>query len=88
MNTKFLPDWISVPGDTIMDILMERNISFVEFSKLMEMSYLDVNNLIIGKTKINRKIADKLSKVLGASSKFWLNREKHYRDGWLNRLLK
>lgn len=88
MNNKFCPDWISVPGDTILDILMERNISIDEFAKSMQMSNLEVNDLILGNIKIKNKIANKLSNVLGACPKFWLTREKQYRSGFLNRLIK
>ncbi len=76
---SFKPNWVSPPGDTIKDILIEKNISIEELSKYLLFDLEFCNKLIRGENKINKDIAEKLSKYLGASKKFWLNREKQYR---------
>ena len=38
-NEGFRPDWTSAPGDTIADILQERNISDTGFATLMGPSF-------------------------------------------------
>lgn len=79
-NRGFRPDWISVPGDTIADILKERNIAFHEFASQIGWSVKDVTNLILGIIEITPETAQKLQSALGASVEFWLARERQYRN--------
>ena len=75
----FNPDWFSKPGDTIVDIMYERNISQENFLAMMDMPSIPISGLIDGSTPITQEIAEKLSKVLGSTSEFWVEREKQYR---------
>ncbi len=84
-NANFQPNWASAPGDTIAEILNDRNLSLQMFATKMDSSTLHVKDLLHGYISINDEIAQKLQNVLGASSEFWLNRENKYRDS-LNRL--
>jgi addiction module HigA family antidote len=76
----FNPDWTSKPGDTIVDCLKEREMSLTEFAKQMSISIVYIGRLIDGSTPINPDIAERLSKVLGSTSEFWIEREKQYRQ--------
>lgn len=76
----FQPNWISVPGDTIKDLLNERNISVESFADQTEMTVSFVNSLINGIADITTEVATILSKTLGASADFWLRREFQYRE--------
>lgn len=82
MNTlsQFQPDWISTPGQTISDILEERGISTNLFAKKMNSSNEFVSGLLKGNEHISDEIALRLENILGASSRFWLNRENQYRE--------
>jgi HTH-type transcriptional regulator / antitoxin HigA len=75
----FCPDWVSPPGDTISDILIERDISTTEFAKLIGCTTDNVNDLLQGRATITIEIARKLEKVLGASVEFWMSRDFQYR---------
>jgi len=79
-NEEFRPNWASAPGDTIADILRERDISDVEFAKQMGRTVEDANNLLKGRSTITISIARRLEQVLGASMEFWMSRDYQYRQ--------
>src|ERR1700674_1941836 len=95
-SSAFEPDWVSPPGDTIMDILKERNISVAEFGKRMGQTAQEVNDLIDGRLTISIAVARALQSTLGGSVEFWISRDFHYRedsvrldvteDAWLREL--
>lgn len=76
----FYPDWASPPGDTISDILRERDISDIEFARQIEQTSQDANNLLQGRSTITIAIARKLEQVLGGSVEFWIARDFQYRQ--------
>ncbi len=77
---RFSPDWASAPGDTIGDILQERDISSTDFADLIGFTPGEKDNLIAGRTHISDTVARRLSEALGASVRFWLAREFSYRE--------
>ncbi|MBK8522466.1 MAG: hypothetical protein IPL54_16965 [Chitinophagaceae bacterium] len=96
-NSNFNPNWASPPGNTIDELLRERKISFNTLAKNLNADTDYLNNLIHGNIPLTEEIAVKLASHLGASAKFWLNRESHYRQSvdklreneekkWLNNL--
>lgn len=78
--SEFLPMWVSPPGDTILDILKEKNISVWEFAEQMNFDKEFAVDFLKGEKLLDKKIASKLEKVLGSSKKFWLKREEQYRE--------
>ena len=76
--TEFKPDWVSPPGDTIVDILVERSISRHDFARQMGTSTDFVDRLLCGDMTIDDEIASKLSEVLGSTKEFWIERERQY----------
>lgn len=74
----FRPDWASPPGHTIADILEEREISFKEFARRMDMPLLRARELMCGSASVDVAIARKLECLLGPSTDFWLRRESQY----------
>lgn len=77
-SNNFQPNWVSVPGDTIDDILQKQSILKADFAKKISESLEYVDKLIAGDIPIDEKLAVCLSKNLGSSKQFWLNREKIY----------
>jgi len=77
---QFEPNWVSSPGDTIMDVLEERGWSQSEFAERTGYTAKHVNLLIRGKASISEDAAFRLEKVLGGTAKFWLSREAGYRE--------
>ena len=75
----FTPDWISPPGETIADLIEEREWSQVDLAKRLGFTTKHVSLLINGKAPITEETALKLESVLGSSTSFWLSREAQYR---------
>jgi plasmid maintenance system antidote protein VapI/Zn-dependent peptidase ImmA (M78 family) len=75
----FYPNWISSPGATVLDILIERNCSVAEFAAATHRSSYDVAQLLTGVASLKPDWADDLVATIGASKDFWLRREAQYR---------
>jgi len=77
---KFTPDWVSTPGDTILDLMEERDWNQVELANRLGFSTKHLNQLIKGKVTLTYDTAQKLERVLGSTVSFWMNRESKYRQ--------
>ena len=77
---EFRPDWVSAPGDTIVDILRQRHLSVGEFAGMMGLSADDTDYLLSGRSSITMMDARKLFEVVGASVEFWMHRDFLYRQ--------
>ncbi len=75
----FKPDWYVPPGETIKEILREKKILRRQLADFLKMDIPDLNLLLKGESVLTEKIAEALEKHLGATKKFWLNREETYR---------
>jgi HTH-type transcriptional regulator / antitoxin HigA len=80
-NRPFTPDWVSRPGNTIDDILEERNLTVEQLTEALGYSSKFVTLLIKGEVSINEEIAIKLEQFIGGTSAFWLRHEAQYRAG-------
>lgn len=76
----FSPDWIVTPGDTIADLLDERDWSQVDLATRTGFIPEHLNQLLKGEASITQGTAAKLEKVLGSSARFWINVETQYRQ--------
>lgn len=75
----FTPDWISPPGDTIADLLEEKDWTQTQLAERLGYTTKHISQLINGKAPISEQTALKLERVLGSTVAFWLNREAQYR---------
>lgn len=76
----FAPDWVSPPGDTIAEVLEERELSPGQFAELLAAPVTFVEELLNGRGVIDDEMAGRLSKILGGSANFWIARESQYRE--------
>ena len=76
----FTPDWVSPPGDTIADLLEERDWTQAQLAEKLGYTDVQVRQLIDGTIEIDSETASKLAEVLGSTEKFWLKREANYRE--------
>ena len=76
----FSPNWVSAPGDTISDILKERDLSVAEFSDRVGYSPEDTVDVLEGRAAISIELAERLEGVLGAPTAFWMRRDFDYRE--------
>lgn len=79
-TATFCPDWASPPGETIADILRERNITINEFAKSIGKTGAEVSNLMSGRLAITIGLARRLEQVLGGSVEFWMARDFQYQQ--------
>jgi len=77
----FTPDWVSPLGDTIADLLEERDWTQADLAKRLGYQTKHISQLINGKAPINQETALKLEQVLGGTAAFWLKREAQYNTG-------
>lgn len=80
LAAPFAPDWASPPGDSILDIIEERDWTQAELAQRLGYTAKHVNQLIKGKVPLTEDAAIKLERVLGGSVGFWLTREAKYRE--------
>ena len=67
------------PGETIKDLLENRNISWRDFAFQMGMSDRQAMDLLEGRMRLTQETAERLEKVLGVPAKFWNSLETIYR---------
>jgi len=78
-SAPFAPDWVSPPGDTILDLIEERGWTQAELAERLGYSAKHVSQLVNGKASLTPDAAIRLTRVLGSSIDFWLVREAQYR---------
>ena len=78
LNADFAPDWVSHPGESILDIAEERGWSQLELAQRMGYSEKHMSLLINGKVSLSVEAAQKLERVVGGSVESWLAREANY----------
>lgn len=85
-ENTYSPDWVSPPGETLADILEERNMSQSELAQRMGLPKKTINQLIKGKAEITIRIAYKMELALWIpSARFWIERERLYRKSLANK---
>lgn len=73
-------DWVSPPGDTILDRLEELGWSQKELAERLDYTTKHVSLLVNGKAAITEDTALRLERVLGSTARFWLEREAQYQE--------
>jgi HTH-type transcriptional regulator/antitoxin HigA len=79
-RSAFERDWRVSPGATVRAIMGSSKMLDGDVSAQLDLTLEDLANLIEGRTAIDRDLADRLADVLGASSQFWLTRDRLYRN--------
>jgi len=79
-SNAFQSDWISPPGDTIVDILSRNSMSNAELATALDASMDYVDALLRGHVEIDRILASRLHAYIGGSPEFWLRRDSQYRQ--------
>ena len=75
----FEPDYAVAPGETIVDLLEEHDMTQTELADRLGVSLKHLNQIVNGGASISAELALALEKVFGAPAPFWLNRESLYR---------
>jgi addiction module HigA family antidote len=79
VSNEYTPDLVSIPGETLQEVLDERGISQAELADRTGRPKKTINEIIQGKTAITPETAIQLERVLGILAAFWTNLEANYR---------
>lgn len=74
-----IPDWVSPPGQTIVSILEERELTVEQLAHDIGHSAALTQKILDGTHAIDQELAHRLSRAIGASKNFWMAREHDYR---------
>jgi len=77
---EYTPDAVSPPGETLRELLEERNMSQRALAERMGRPTKTINEIINARTSITPETALQLEKVLGTPAHFWNNREQKYQE--------
>lgn len=72
-------NWTSPPGDTIANILEERQQTPEQLARALVCPLVYVERLLKGEEVIDKYMAEDLAKILGPTPEFWAIREQRYR---------
>lgn len=78
-SNRFSPDWVSPPGETILDLLIEQGRSHETMAQCLGESPERFRALLQGRLLIDEHMASRLAAGLGGTPGFWLQREARYR---------
>ena len=78
LNAPFAPDWVSPPGETLLDLLEERNWTQAELAQRLGYTEKHVSQLLNGKVPLSMDAALRLARVVGSTADFWLALETNY----------
>ncbi|MGB3295098.1 MAG: HigA family addiction module antitoxin [Phormidesmis sp.] len=77
---EVLPDYVSTPGETLLEALEERGMSSAELAERTGRPNTTIDKIIKGKAALTSETALQLERVLGIPAQFWNNREQQYRE--------
>jgi HTH-type transcriptional regulator / antitoxin HigA len=77
-RAPFSPDWVSPPGESIVDLLEERGWTQAELAERLGYTEKHTSLLLNGKVSLTIDAALRLERVLGSKADFWLNLEANY----------
>jgi HTH-type transcriptional regulator/antitoxin HigA len=78
LRTPFSPDWILLPGASILDAAEERGWTQLELAQRLGYSEKHMSQLINGKVSLSVDAAQRLERVFGNHLDFWLSLEANY----------
>ncbi|HEY9691642.1 MAG TPA: HigA family addiction module antitoxin [Oculatellaceae cyanobacterium] len=80
IQNRYTPDYVSPPGETLEEILEERDMTQAELAERMGRPKTTISEIINGKAAITPETALQLELVLGVPASFWNNREGLYHE--------
>jgi HTH-type transcriptional regulator / antitoxin HigA len=75
---EYNPETVSLPGDTLAEMLEERGMSQAELCERIGRPKKTINEILKGKASITPETAIQLERVFGVSASFWNNRQREY----------
>ena len=85
VRNSYVPTEVSPPGETLRELLEEREISQADLAARMGRPKKTISEIVNGKAAITPDTALELELVLGVPAEFWNNRERSYRSSLARR---
>jgi HTH-type transcriptional regulator / antitoxin HigA len=76
----YLPDQVSLPGETLQEVLDDRQMSQAELAERMGRPKKTINEIVKGKAAITPETALQFERVLGIPASFWNSLERNYQE--------
>jgi len=76
----YLPNQVSLPGETLQEVLDDRQMSQAELAERTGRPKKTINEIIKGKAAITPETALQLERVLGIPASFWNSLERNYQE--------
>src|SRR5580704_7204579 len=80
LKNRYLPDSVSPPGQTLLQVLNARGMSQAELANRTGRPTKTINEIIKGKAAITPETSLQFELVLGVAASFWNAREQQYRE--------
>ncbi len=80
IDTAFQPDWFSKPGDTLLTLMEQRELTSETLAQKLGCTNEVVRGLLNGTVMVDANLAVALSKHVGGTPKFWQMRQEKYQD--------
>jgi Zn-dependent peptidase ImmA (M78 family)/plasmid maintenance system antidote protein VapI len=77
-DATFQPDWFSKPGDTLLTLMEQRELTTERVSRLLGCELSTVQGILSGAVAVDDKLAVGLSKHVGGTPTFWRARQNKY----------
>jgi len=77
---KYNSPVLVLPGETLQELLDEKNMSQSELAQRMDRPIKTINEIIQGKTVITPETAIQLESVFGIPARFWISLESNYQN--------
>ena len=80
LENQYQPDYVSPPGETLLETLEALGMSQAELAERTGKSLKTINEIIKGKAPITPETALQLERVLGVPAHFWNARERQFQE--------
>jgi HTH-type transcriptional regulator / antitoxin HigA len=72
------PDWFSKPGDTLLTLMEQRELSAEALARKLGCNQTLVQGLLSGAVSVDESLAEALARFVGGTPKFWTTRQTKY----------
>lgn len=79
-HRPFCPDYVHLPGQSLVDLLEERGLSQADLAERTGRPKKTINEIVKGKSAITPETALQFERVLGMPASYWNNLEQLYRS--------
>ncbi len=80
IQNQYTPDYVSPPGETLLEVLEEWGMSQADLAERTGRSKKIINEIINSRAVLTPEMALELERILNIPASFWNNRERQYQE--------